>query len=178
MPRTAADLAARRLLQGVHTWRGPLLPAGRADPSLPVSLDAWTGFRVIDLAHWIEHQYARAMRNLGISLRDFILLAEIAQRPGLSQSNLAKRVGLKRSRVSEQLAVLDTAGYIQRDINLLDLRKRKLWIAPAGQVVVEEAKERLALVDSAWLSGLEKDSRPFFAASIRRLPPALPRPRI
>ena len=118
------------------------------------------------------------MRNLGISLRDFVLLAEIAQRPGLSQSNLARHVGLKRSRVSEQLDVLDTAGYIQRDINRFDLRKRKLWIAPAGQIVVEEAKDRLAQVDGAWLSGLDKESRPFFAAWVRRLPPALPRPRI
>jgi DNA-binding MarR family transcriptional regulator len=145
---------------------------------MPLSLDAWTGFHVIHLAHWIESQYAHAMRNLGISLRDFVLLAEIAQRPGLSQSNLAKHVGLKRSRVSEQLDVLDTAGYIQRDINRLDLRKRKLWIAPAGQVVVEEGKDRLAQIDGAWLSGLDKESRPFFAAWVRRLPPALPRPRI
>lgn len=54
-----------------------------------------------------------------------VLLAEIGQRPGLSQTALSQRVGLTRARVSEQLAVLDTAGYVAREMNYLDLRRRK-----------------------------------------------------
>jgi DNA-binding MarR family transcriptional regulator len=172
VPRTAADLAARRLIEGVHTFRGPLLTAGRSHPPLPVSLAAWPGFGLIATANWIERQYANALYELGISLRDFVLLAEIAQRPGLSQATLAKRVGLKRSRVSEQLSVLDTAGYIERELNPYDLRKRKLWITDNGQVVFEEGAERVALIDAGWLSRIPRDSQPFFKAAVRLLPPA------
>jgi DNA-binding MarR family transcriptional regulator len=172
LPRTAADLAARRLAEGVHTFRGPLLTAGRSHPVVPVSLEAWSGFALIAAANWIECQYAKAIYELGISLRDFVLLAEIAQRPGLSQATLAKRVGLRRSRVSEQLDVLDTAGYIAREINRNDLRKRRLWISSNGNAVVEEGKLRLTAIDAGWLALLPRESRPFFTAAVRELPPA------
>jgi DNA-binding MarR family transcriptional regulator len=168
-PRTAAHLAAHRIAHGVHTFRGPLLPAGRADPGLPVSLEPWSGFAMIVVAHAIETQYAQAMYELGISLRDFVLLAEITQRPGLSQQALAERVGLTRARVSEQLEVLGTAGYIQREINPLDLRKRRLWISRDGQIVVEEGKARLTAIDTNWLKRIDPSRRPFLTAALKTL---------
>jgi DNA-binding MarR family transcriptional regulator len=168
-PRTAAHLSARRISEGVHTFRGPLLPARRTGPGVPVSLEAWSGFALIVVAHWIESQYAKAMYELGISLRDFVLLAEIAQRPGLSQQALSERVGLTRARVSEQLLVLDTAGYIRREINSLDLRRRRLWISRDGRVIVEEGKARLTAIDERWLRHIDRSRRPFLTAALRAL---------
>jgi DNA-binding MarR family transcriptional regulator len=167
--RTAAELAAARLARGVDTFRGPLMPTGRREQGLPISLERFAGFTSVFVAHTLERSYARGLGSLGISLRDFVLLAEIDQRPGLSQSVLAERVGLTRARVSEQLAVLDTAGYISREINRLDLRKRRLWISQPGQVVLEEAKERLTAIDNGWLSALDPHTRPFFTSALRTL---------
>jgi len=175
IPRTNADLAARRISQGVHTFRGPLLPAGRRDPGIPVALEAWPGFALITVAHWIERRYAAAMEEIGISLRDFVVLAEIARRPGLSQATLAKRAGLSRSRVSEQLEVLETAGYVWREINPRDLRRRRLLISRDGRDVVEEGKQRLTAIDKHWLSRIDRTRRPFLIAALRLLasePPA------
>ena len=167
MSRTAAELAAARLARGVDSFRGPLLPTGRREPGVPISLERWAGFTLVFVAHALERRYCRALQSLGISLRDFVLLAEIEQRPGLSQSVLAERVGLTRARVSEQLAVLDTAGYVTREMNRLDLRKRRLWMTSPGQVVFEEAKERLTSIDTGWLSVLDPKGRPFFTAALR-----------
>jgi DNA-binding MarR family transcriptional regulator len=169
MPRTAAQLAADRLARGVDTFRGPLLPTGRREQGLPISLERFAGFSIVFVAHTLERRYARGLQSLGISLRDFVLLAEIDQRPGLSQSVLAERVGLTRARVSEQLAVLGRAGYVMREMNELDLRKRRLWISHPGRVVLEEAKERLTLIDAGWLSTLAPHARPFFTAALRTL---------
>jgi DNA-binding MarR family transcriptional regulator len=139
---------------------------------VPLSLEQWAGFTVVLVAHALEKRYARALQALGISLRDFVLLAEIDKRPGLSQSVLAERVGLTRSRVSEQLAVLDTAGYVAREMSWLDLRKRRLWITPPGQAVLEEAKACLTAIDAGWLSALDPHTRPHFTAAMRALAPA------
>jgi DNA-binding MarR family transcriptional regulator len=79
---------------------------------------------------------------------------------------------LKRARVSEQLDVLDTAGYVKREMNPLDLRKRRLWITSNGEAVVEEGKVRLSAIDAGWLSRVPRSSRPFFTAAVRMLPPA------
>lgn len=134
-----------------------------------MSLERFAGFTIVFVAHALEQRYARGLRSLGISVRDFVLLAEIDQRPGLSQSVLAERVGLTRARVSEQLAVLDRAGYVTREMNRIDLRKRRLWISHPGQVVLEEAKARLDLIDAGWLSTLDLRARPFFTAAVREL---------
>ena len=172
MPRSNPERQARRLMDGVGTFRGPLLPARRRE-GVPVSLERYAGFVLIVAADAIEARYAHAVDQLGVSLRDFVLLAEIAQRSGLSQATLAWRVGLGRSRVSEQLVVLETAGYIEREIDLRDLRRRRIWISRNGQEVVEEANERLNGVDKGWLSMLEPRERPGFTAALKRLPPAV-----
>jgi DNA-binding MarR family transcriptional regulator len=160
-----------RLEDGVSTFRGPLLPRGRTS-DLPVSLSRWTGFALIVAANAVEERYARAAREAGISLRDFVVLAEIGQRPGLSQTALSERVGLTRARVSQQLAVLDTAGYVAREMNELDLRRRRLWLSGNGERVVEEVAETLSTVDHGWLSVLERGERIVFAAALKRLRPA------
>src|SRR4051812_19717410 len=172
MPRHNHDREAGRIAEGGGTFRGPLLPSRRRE-GVPVSLERYTGFVLIVVADAIEFRYARAMDDLGISLRDFVLLAEVAQRSGLSQATLARRVGLGRSRVSEQLLVLDSAGYVEREIDIRDLRRRRIWISRDGREVVEEAAERLSGIDRAWLSALDKRERTTFTAALRRLPPAL-----
>jgi DNA-binding MarR family transcriptional regulator len=172
LARTAAELAAARLGRGVDSFRGPLLPTGRKHARVPVSLERWAGFTLVVVAHALEERYARSLQKLGISLRDFVLLAEIEQRPGLSQSALAERVGLTRARVSEQLAVLDTAGYVTREMSRLDLRRRRLWVTPPGEAVLEEAKACLTAVDTGWLSALDPRTRPHFTAGMRALAPA------
>jgi DNA-binding MarR family transcriptional regulator len=172
MPRYNHEREARRIVDGVGTFRGPLLPSRRRE-GVPVSLQRYAGFVLIVVADAIEFGYARAIDDLGVSLRDFVLLAEIAQRSGLSQATLARRVGLGRSRVSEQLLALDTAGYVEREIDIRDLRRRRIWISRDGQEVVEEAAERLDGIDRAWLGALDKRERTAFTAALRRLPPAV-----
>jgi DNA-binding MarR family transcriptional regulator len=138
-----------------------------------VSLQRYAGFVLLVVADAIETRYASATYNLGFSLRDFVLMAEIAQRPGISQAALAERVGLGRSRVSEQLAVLDTAGYVERQTDIYDLRRRRIWISANAQRALEDATERLTDIDHGWLSSLAPFDRHCFTASLRRLPPAI-----
>jgi DNA-binding MarR family transcriptional regulator len=161
-----------RLEKGVSTFRGPLLPRHRSG-RLPRSLDKWSGFGLLVVANAVEERYAKAAAEVGISLRDFVLLAEIGARPGLSQKALAYRVGLTRARISEQLAVLDTAGYVEREMNRMDLRKRRIWLSSNGQSVVEDAGERVAQVEKAWLAQLERAERIAFQAAVKRLHPRL-----
>jgi DNA-binding MarR family transcriptional regulator len=161
-----------RLHQGVSTFRGPLLPRWRSG-RLPRSLDKWSGFGLLVVANAIEERYAKAAADAGISLRDFVLLVEIERAPGGSQSGLARRVGLTRARVSEQLAVLDTAGYVEREMNQMDLRRRRLWVSAEGQRAVEDVAERIARAEKAWLAQLEYAERIAFQAAVKRLHPRL-----
>jgi DNA-binding MarR family transcriptional regulator len=139
-------------------------------------LQRWSGFVLIGAAHAIEDRYARAAAEAGVSLRDFVLMAEIARYPGIFQSTLARRVGLSRSRVSEQLLVLSTAGYVSRDMDQRDLRRRMIWLSSDAHRLVEEITAQLDRIDATWLKPLDYPrERATFTAALRRLPPALPR---
>src|SRR3954447_8412455 len=111
--RLNSERRARRTLDGVQAFQSPLLPGRRSNPSLPIALEGYAGFTLIAVAHAVEQRYAHAMRQLGVSLREIAVLAEAARVPGVTQGALAERVGLSRSRLSEQLEVLATAGYVE-----------------------------------------------------------------
>jgi DNA-binding MarR family transcriptional regulator len=171
--RRNPERRARRTLDGVQSFQSPLLPGRRGNPSLPIALEGYAGFTLIVVAHAVEQRYASAMRQLGISLRDVVVLAEVARAPGVSQGALAERVGLSRSRLSEQIETLATAGYVERPISPRDLRVRRIFPTFPGQEVVEAARPRLDEVDRGWLSGIEAAGRPAFLAGLHRLAPAL-----
>jgi DNA-binding MarR family transcriptional regulator len=170
--RNSQSRDAARIVNGVGTFRGPLVqPRRPGDRGVPVSLARWTGFAVITAAHEAEDRYACCLTELGVSLRDFVVLSEIAQRPGLSQSALAERLGLGRSRISEQLTVLDQAGFVEREMNPFDLRRRRLWLSNNGVHFLEQAREHVTRADDGWLSKLGPHERPAFRALLKRIPP-------
>ena len=153
------------------TFRGPLLPARRRAAEVPASLVAYHGFALIAAAHDIEGRYERALYDVGISLRDFAVIAEVAQRPGIGQAALAHRVGLGRSRLSDHLSVLETEGLIERLLNERDLRRRRIWISREGRHALADGRERLTRADDGWLMKLKLAERAYLRAMLDRLGP-------
>jgi DNA-binding MarR family transcriptional regulator len=151
------------------TFRGPLLPSRRRAEAVPDSITHYAGFAIIAAAHDIEGRYERCLHEAGISVRDFAVLAEAAQRQGIGQSALAWRVGLGRSRLSDQLSVLETEGLIERLLNERDLRRRRIWLTREGQHALAEGRERIGRADHNWLRPLTINERPYFRAILDRL---------
>jgi DNA-binding MarR family transcriptional regulator len=153
------------------TFRGPLLPSRRRAARVPRSLAAYQGFAVIAAAHDIEGRYERALYDVGISLRDFAVMAEIAQRPGIGQRALAYHVGLSRPRLSDHLSVLETEGLIERLLNERDLRCRRIWLTPDGRAALADGRERVAQADAQWMMQLKMAERAYLRSMLDRLGP-------
>jgi DNA-binding MarR family transcriptional regulator len=160
------DIGSERI-----TFREPLMPSRRRTAELPVSLQEWTGFAVIVAAHAVEVRYERALRPVGISLRDFAVLAEIRQRRGIGQRALAERVGIGRSRLSDQLSCLETAGLVMRTLNEIDLRRRRIFLTPDGEHALAHGRQCIDTADKAWQSSLRARERPTFRALLEQLLP-------
>jgi DNA-binding MarR family transcriptional regulator len=153
------------------TFRGPLLPSRRRAVELPRSLAAYHGFALIAAAHDIETRYERDLYPVGISVRDFAVMAEIAQRPAIGQAALAHHVGLSRSRLSDHLSVLETEGLIERLLSERDLRRRRIWLSNEGRYALSHGRERLQRADHNWMMRLSMPERTYLRAILDRLGP-------
>lgn len=181
--RPLEDEISRRLADGQQgprllTFRGPLLPSRRRAAKVPDSLVHYAGFAAIVAAHDIEGRYERALEPVGISVRDFVVLAEIGRSPGIGQLALAERVGLGRSRLSDHLSTLETNALTERLLNVADLRRRRVWLTSYGQSALADGRRRIERADRNWLMALAIQEKIAFRTFLDRLEPATRAPRL
>lgn len=93
------------------------------------------------------------LEPLGLNPRYGIYLREIGAAPGISQEQLAQRIGINKSNVARQVAAMEEEGYIRRAACGKDKRVMRLHLTQKGEELlpgihrVMDAWERL-LVES------------------------------
>ncbi len=69
----------------------------------------------------------RQLAPLGITSRQALYLKEVGAAPGISQEQLAGRIGINKSNVARQVATLEEEGYIERRSCGMDKRVLRLY---------------------------------------------------
>ncbi|MCR6643121.1 MAG: MarR family transcriptional regulator [Terricaulis sp.] len=72
-------------------------------------------------------------------MRQFAVLAAVAQRPGLSQSELTSETGIDRSTLAEMLARMQKRGWITRAAHALDQRAQTVRLTEAGELMLRNS---------------------------------------
>jgi DNA-binding MarR family transcriptional regulator len=86
-------------------------------------------------------------------------LAEIEARPGITQRDLARALGLARATVSELVAQLINRGWVNQIASKNDRRQRRLTVTEEGREVTEDiakARRNLILDVVAGFSAVER----------------------
>jgi DNA-binding MarR family transcriptional regulator len=85
--------------------------------SIPEPEGSWNGLLhlTIALSHHLETEMDRALAIVPLSARGLVVLQVIASQPTLCQQDLALRVGLMPSTMSEMLGRLERQGMVRRD---------------------------------------------------------------
>jgi DNA-binding MarR family transcriptional regulator len=83
-------------------------------PFVPLDPDAQLGYLLVRAADQLTKTWNAAMRAQGINPRQFSMLATLAHDPGISQGELARRVLVTPQSMSESLASLIAAGWVDR----------------------------------------------------------------
>jgi DNA-binding MarR family transcriptional regulator len=71
------------------------------------------------------------------------VLALVNQRPGVSQAELARLVGLERATVGVQVARAIAKGFVRRNDSRHDGRQYALYITPRGQQMLQALRQRI-----------------------------------
>lgn len=130
-----------------------------------------------DDVHWLMARTARslgvveeaAIAHLGISLREYVVLAEVAAEPGRSQLAVARAAAVDKSLMVTAVDRLEAGGLLERVPDPTDRRVRALQLTAKGRRTVKQATQVVQQTQDRLMSTLEPQQRAAFRAALLTL---------
>jgi DNA-binding MarR family transcriptional regulator len=97
------------------------------------------GYLIRRLQVWVFQDFIRTLAPIDIRPAQYSVLVVIAANPGLSQSDLADRLGIERARLVRVLDKLERRGLTRRLPSRSDRRSHALRLTRAGQKTLKHA---------------------------------------
>ncbi len=130
------------------------------DPdSLPETLSGRTAYMLARAAAHARAMSERDLEPLGISAREYSVLAVLAEQSPLSQSRIADILGLDRTTILKVGASLERKGLVVRERDEHDRRAYAVALTPAGEGVRLQAFTLLAESEERFLTPLAGQQR-------------------
>jgi len=112
---------------------------------------------------------ASALKAAGVTLRQFSVLAAVAEAEGASQSRLVDATGIDRSTLADMVQRMEEAGLIIREQSERDARAKAVKLTDKGRAALDIAAPAVRDADIALLSTLPKSRRGTFVEILARL---------
>jgi DNA-binding MarR family transcriptional regulator len=119
--------------------------------------------------------FMKAGLSDGVTLRQTVLLAAIAEAEGASQSGLVRATGVDRSTLAEMMARMESKGLIARHGAAGDKRAKSVKLTSEGRERLEDALPAIRRVDEALLRALPGNKRASFKSTLSALAEAADR---
>lgn len=107
----------------------------------PEALAAYTGFLLNWFARRSEGRFARAMAEVGLHPREFVVLVVLAAGPGTTQQSVGEQAGVDPSTMVATLDALEARGLVERRPDVSDRRRRAVHLTAKGESVLAAARE-------------------------------------
>lgn len=105
---------------------------------------------------------AGALRDAGITLRQFSVLAAVAQETGASQARLVDITGIDRSTLADMLLRMEQSGLVERTRSEKDARAKSVALTAKGAEAMDKAGPAVRDADTALITTLAKNRRAGF----------------
>jgi len=122
------------------------------------ALEQHLGYFIRRAQVWVFADFIRALKALEISPAQYSVLLIIDANTGLSQSALAKTLGIQRARMVRLLDRLETRGLTRRLQSANDGRMHALKLTPKGQATLRRARKLADLHEARLIDRLGSDS--------------------
>ena len=111
----------------------------------------------------------RAIRPLGITAHQYLVLTQLADLGLTSQTALASALGLDPSNLATTISDLVDRDLVDRCRDDADRRRYAVTLAPAGAKLLRKADTAIAASESDLLAALEPGQRDEFHTLLRRI---------
>ena len=103
--------------------------------------------------------FRRRMADIPMTPAQYGMLSLIAENPGLSQSALARALGLKRSTMVAAINTFEQRGLVERRRGGGDQRAHALVLTGAGKRLMRELEPRIGEHEAHMLAALSEDEK-------------------
>lgn len=125
------------------------------------------------LASEIARLYAAALQGalqpLGLSRAQYLALSELWLEDGLTQRQLAERVGVEQATMANTLVRMERDGLIEKRPNPDDGRSQQIWLTEVAHRLQAPATEAAARANELVAAGLPVAERELFFSMLARV---------
>ncbi|MDN3027967.1 MarR family transcriptional regulator [Streptomyces sp. S.PB5] len=119
-----------------------------------IDLETSLGYLLKEASSALRTAMEEVLRPLGMSVTHYSCLELLAQRPGLSNSELARGAFVTRQTMNVLLQALERAGHVTRPTQAPVGKALPTRLTPRGRQSLEQASAAVRSVEARMLSGL------------------------
>ena len=114
-------------------------------------------------------QSAEVLKQAGITLRQFSVLAAVSDSEGASQADIVERTGIDRSTLADMVSRMETSGLLKRRPSKQDKRAKSVSLMAKGRKALDITREGVAKADEELLGLLPANRRTAFISALAKL---------
>ncbi|MEU5326829.1 MarR family winged helix-turn-helix transcriptional regulator [Streptomyces parvus] len=124
-----------------------------------VDLDTSLGYLLKEASTALRVAMEEVLRPLGMTVTHYSCLELLAQRPGMSNSELARGAFVTRQSMNVLLQALERDGYVTRPAEAAVGKVLPAQLTPRGRQSLEEASAAVRAVEVRMLAGMTEGER-------------------
>ncbi|MEU5032838.1 MarR family transcriptional regulator [Streptomyces rubiginosohelvolus] len=134
-----------------------------------VDLDTSLGYLLKEASTALRVAMEEVLRPLGMTVTHYSCLELLAQRPGMSNSELARGAFVTRQSMNVLLQALERDGYVTRPAEAAVGKVLPAQLTPRGRQSLEEASAAVRAVEVRMLAGMTENERESAFRSLRSM---------
>src|SRR5437016_2278557 len=122
-----------------------------------------------DVARLLRTRFDQRARARGMTRAQWVSLARVSAKPGLSQNELASILEVEPISVGRLIDRLQARGLVERRPDPADRRIWRLHLLPAAEPVLEEISKAREILGNQLLEGVDPDMRTQMVDALLRM---------
>lgn len=108
---------------------------------------------------FITHRkcFLKYSQKFGLYVGQPQVLNFVRKHPGCTQNEIAQAIGVSAASIAFSTKRLQTAGFLQKQVNSLNMRCNKLYVTPEGQEILQQFAGGYDELNSAMFEGISEE---------------------
>lgn len=129
----------------------------------------YIGYTITDVSRLIRTVFERRVRSYGLTRAQWMVIARVSRRPGLSQSEVADLLEIEKAPAGRLVDRMEAKGWLERRADPKDRRINRLHLTPEGKRIHAAIWPIAEATVDAAMSGLSREERETLTALMTRV---------